>query len=173
MPSSRSATRALGVTGAKEPGPRGGHGVSRKPLRREGRLFGFVPVVPAPCIFVRTGAMGAASTRPSLRPLNREGESFAKLGHAGVARPHRRANPGVKRPDVEMRKGKRGCARSLPPSHTHSHGRCRSHSVPRRPSQGPGFGAKRAANAAPFGTPLAVFRLKAASRRHFFQESPS
>jgi hypothetical protein len=40
MPSLRRRFRVAQVTGATKPGPRGELGVSRKPLRREGRLFG-------------------------------------------------------------------------------------------------------------------------------------
>jgi hypothetical protein len=36
------------------------------------------------------------------------------------------------------------------------------------PSHRPGFRAKRAANAARFGAFFAAFRLKTASKRHFF-----
>jgi hypothetical protein len=45
-----------------------------KPSRREGRDVLAEPVVPAACIFFCRRAMGAASSRPSLRPLIFEGE---------------------------------------------------------------------------------------------------
>jgi hypothetical protein len=56
------------VTVAKEPGHRGEHEVSRKPLRRESRRVSGSPVVPPPC-FPCTGPTGAIGTRLSLRPL--------------------------------------------------------------------------------------------------------
>ena len=67
---------------------RGEHGISRKPLRREGWLSPPVPVVHAPrAIFPCAGAPGAAATRPSLRPLSFERVmDDAKLGRNAVAR---------------------------------------------------------------------------------------
>ncbi len=47
-----------------------------KPLRREGRVCSARPVVPAASIFFRWRATGAASARPSLRPLFSEGGEF-------------------------------------------------------------------------------------------------
>src|SRR6202012_2732304 len=47
------------TTGANKPVPRGEHGVSRKPLRREGRCFG-VPVVILCALFLPTLAHKAA-----------------------------------------------------------------------------------------------------------------
>jgi hypothetical protein len=55
--------------GARQPIPRESTKDTVKPSRREGRNAPVVPVVPAPCTFSRTGAMGVASTRSSLRPL--------------------------------------------------------------------------------------------------------
>jgi hypothetical protein len=60
------------VTGARKPGPRGEREVSRKPLRREGRMFGQT-CGSFPVLFYMHGAMGAACTRPSLRPPMFEG----------------------------------------------------------------------------------------------------
>src|SRR5260221_3624262 len=61
---------------------------------------------------------------------------------------------------------------SVPLHTSYSHDRCRGHSVLRRPSQGPGFGAKRAANAAPFGTPLAVSQAESSIQTPFLSRKP-
>ena len=55
---SRRCFRIARATVTTKPGHRGEREVSRKPLRREGRDASASPVVPAPCIFSRTGAMG-------------------------------------------------------------------------------------------------------------------
>ena len=63
------AGNALQATVAKKPGHRGERGISRKPLRREGRnvrrTCGDYPRV----LFSAREAAGAASTRLSLRPF--------------------------------------------------------------------------------------------------------
>ncbi len=48
-----------------------------KPSRREGRDVLAEPVVPAACIFFRRRAMGAASSRPSLRPQRIRGRKMS------------------------------------------------------------------------------------------------
>jgi hypothetical protein len=57
------------MTVTTKPGHRGEREVSRKPLRREGRSDPACTCGSCPMHFFRTGAMGVADTRPSLRPL--------------------------------------------------------------------------------------------------------
>src|ERR1700690_946134 len=60
------------MTGAKEPGPRGEHDISRKPLRGECRAFSGASAVKLVCILQLQSAheaAGALGTRHSLRPL--------------------------------------------------------------------------------------------------------
>ena len=58
------------VTGAKEPGPRGEHDISRKPSRGECRAFSGVTVVTnARAFYTTRAAAGASGARHSLRPL--------------------------------------------------------------------------------------------------------
>src|ERR1700690_4389069 len=60
------------MTGAKEPGPRGEHDISRKPLRGECRAFSGASAVKLVCILQLQSAheaAGALGTRSSLRPL--------------------------------------------------------------------------------------------------------
>ena len=51
----RRCSRIVPMTVAKEPGHRGEHEVSRKPLRRESRRCSGSPVVLPPCFFVARG----------------------------------------------------------------------------------------------------------------------
>ena len=57
------------VTGAREPGPRGEHEISRKPSRRECRLIAAYLWLLTRVLFVAHAAAGALRTRHSLRPL--------------------------------------------------------------------------------------------------------
>jgi hypothetical protein len=61
------------MTGARKPGPRGEHGISRNPLAQGRPGCPAKPVVTAACFFCCTRAMGAACTRPSLRPHDLRG----------------------------------------------------------------------------------------------------
>src|SRR5258708_39689799 len=81
------ATRALGVTGAKEPGPRGELGVSRQPTAQGRPGVPAEPVVPAPCIFIRTGAAGI-SRYPAFPAPSRhsEGLDYCKARATTAAR---------------------------------------------------------------------------------------
>ncbi len=56
------------TTGANKPVPGESAEQPLNPSRREGRDVSAEPVVPAACIFLSRRAMGAASSRPSLRP---------------------------------------------------------------------------------------------------------
>jgi hypothetical protein len=56
--SSQRRPRVSRATGAKEPGPRGERGVSRQTIAQGRPGVPAEPVVPAPCIFIRTGAAG-------------------------------------------------------------------------------------------------------------------
>jgi hypothetical protein len=65
------------MTGAKEPGPRGERAGNRNTIA-QGRPDDLAePVVTAACFFCCRRAMGAACTRPSLRPLYFEARSTA------------------------------------------------------------------------------------------------
>src|ERR1700690_2064361 len=65
------------MTGAKEPGPRGEHDISRKPLRGECRAFSGVTVVAnARAFYTKRAAAGASGARHSLRPLIGEGQTI-------------------------------------------------------------------------------------------------
>src|SRR5215469_17056352 len=81
---SKGCTRAPVANGMVH---RGERGVSRKPLRREGRLSPPVPVVfaLAQIFFAREPRVHAA-TRPSLRPLIFEGKTKAKTRAKPAAR---------------------------------------------------------------------------------------
>src|ERR1700686_4220184 len=78
------------ATVARKPGHRGEREVSRKPSRRESRMFPVEPVVLPPCFFC-TGPTGAIGTRLSLRPLIEEGGN----PKAKLARNARRDREGV------------------------------------------------------------------------------
>src|SRR6266436_1580743 len=76
------------MTVARKPGHRGEHEISRKPLRREGRIASAEPVCSCAffCAFGAHETAGAARTRLSLRPLvHSEGANRRK------ARTHRAA----------------------------------------------------------------------------------
>ncbi len=77
LASSLRSTRAQ-VTGANEPVPGKSAYKSSKPSRREGRAYLARPVVTAASFLLRWRATGAASARPSLRPLFEEGEMSSK-----------------------------------------------------------------------------------------------
>ncbi|SHG09142.1 hypothetical protein SAMN05444169_0482 [Bradyrhizobium erythrophlei] len=75
-----SQVQICGATVARKPGHRGEREVSRKPSRRESRMFPVEPVVLPPCFFC-TGPTGAIGTRLSLRPLfTRWAKTDTKLG---------------------------------------------------------------------------------------------
>jgi hypothetical protein len=61
--------------GGKKAGHRGERAISRKPLRREGRMLSAEPVCSCAHFLVHIAheTAGAARTRSSLRPLLREG----------------------------------------------------------------------------------------------------
>jgi hypothetical protein len=82
----RNALARCRDTGARKAGPRGEREGHRKPSRREGRDVSAKPVVPAACIFFCRRAMGAASSRPSLRPLEFRGRSSGKARADHAAR---------------------------------------------------------------------------------------
>src|ERR1700675_461533 len=77
------------ATVAKKPGHRGEREISRKPSRREGRMFPVEPVVLPPCFFC-TGPTGAIGTRLSLRPLidwrGRNEHAKPRANHAARSR---------------------------------------------------------------------------------------
>jgi len=79
------AGNALQATVAKKPGHRGERGISRKPLRREGRTVSANLWRLRSCAFLfACEAAGAASTRLSLRPPSIEGQCF--VHHSGAVR---------------------------------------------------------------------------------------
>jgi len=75
-----SGQNDLLATGAKEPGPRGEPAISVKTIAQGMPDDSAEPVVPSPCFFIRTGAMGEAFTRHSLRPLLCEGDVWQSSG---------------------------------------------------------------------------------------------
>ena len=74
IPLATTLTRRVGHGGQQARCTRKSTKQPLKPARREGREVSTEPVVPAACIFFCRRAMGAASSRPSLRPLTPEGE---------------------------------------------------------------------------------------------------
>ncbi len=111
----KTLSRLTGDGGNQAWSPRRARRKPLKPLRREGRLFGsylwFLPRA-----FHSHGGHGCGQHPAFPAPsLNREGESFAKLGRAGAARLRACALNAVV-------KGKPACARSRPRSHGRCHG---------------------------------------------------
>ena len=74
------------ATGAKEPGPRGERAISVKTIAQGMPDDSAEPVVPSPCFFHCTGAMGEAFTRHSLRPLDFRGYGSHQVGRERAAR---------------------------------------------------------------------------------------
>ena len=70
MPSLR---RRFAGDGGKNAGPRGELGAAVPTIAQGRPVVRLVPVVTAACVFCCRRAMGAACTRPSLRPLSRRG----------------------------------------------------------------------------------------------------
>src|SRR5437763_13159761 len=69
------------ATVARKPGRRGERGISRKPLRREGRIVSANLWRLRSCAFLfACEAMGAAGTRLSLHPPSFEGDPKRQLG---------------------------------------------------------------------------------------------
>ena len=78
-PSRAVTSRAM--TGARKPGSRGERAISVKTVAQGMPDDPAEPVVPSPCFFHCTGAMGEAVARHSLRPLISEGQADeAQLG---------------------------------------------------------------------------------------------
>jgi hypothetical protein len=87
------ARNVCAATVARKPVHRGEHEISRKPLRREGRMLSAEPVCSCAHLFVHIAheTAGAARTRSSLRPLIGEGGKFK----ANLARNARRDREGM------------------------------------------------------------------------------
>src|SRR6478736_8685954 len=82
-PTGRDPSSIREATVANKPDHRGEHEVSRKPLRREGRIASAEPVCSCAFSYVHLAheTAGAARTRSSLRPLLEErDEGFKNLG---------------------------------------------------------------------------------------------
>ena len=93
LASSFREARFSGVTVAKEPGHRGEHEVSRKPLRRESRRCSGSPVVLPPCFFVARGPwVQSAPGFPCALTIVRGTKRHARLGHV-VPRGYRLVPP--------------------------------------------------------------------------------
>src|SRR5580693_3143616 len=73
-----SGQNDLLAMGAIKPGPRGERAISRKPLRREGRIAPSSPVVPSPCFFMH-GGRGCGGHPAFPAPSDAEGGTQAKL----------------------------------------------------------------------------------------------
>ena len=71
LPTLRPSTREMisRAMGAIKPGSQGERAISVKTVAQGMPDDPAEPVVPSPCFFIRTGAMGEAFTRHSLRPL--------------------------------------------------------------------------------------------------------
>ena len=147
----KTLSRLTGDGGTQAWSPRRARRKPLKPLRREGRLFGsylwFLPRA-----FHSHGGHGCGQHPAFPAPsLNREGESFAKLGRASAARLRACALNAVA-------KGKPACARFRPRSHGRCQGKIRGQSMPIGGLLTPPALALKGLRKRPlFGTPLAVF----------------
>ena len=99
------------------PAHRGEREISRKPLRREGRIASAEPVCSCALCYVYFAreTAGAARTRSSLRPPFSEGHRFAKLGH--LCRGNANVCLAVIASDLsaEARRAKAEAKQSMPP----------------------------------------------------------
>ena len=83
-PSRAVTSRAM--TGARKPGSRGERAISVKTVAQGMPDDPAEPVVPSPCFFHCTGAMGEAVARHSLRPLRSEGTEMTHNSGASAPR---------------------------------------------------------------------------------------
>ncbi|MGY4306263.1 hypothetical protein ACVIJ6_003506 [Bradyrhizobium sp. USDA 4369] len=74
------------MTGASKPGPLGEHGAAVQPIAQGRPDVSANPVVTAACFSFCRRAMGAARTRPSLRPSSGRAPRPAKLGRKNAPR---------------------------------------------------------------------------------------